>query len=80
MTPAAAAAFAAYRAEAARVRASGRATEHSYRAALQTLVGALAPELGADTDAVLRELGLPDSEIAALRADGVIGGGKGIDA
>lgn len=39
-----------------------------------------APELGADTDAVLRELGLPDSEIAALRADGVIGGGQRIDA
>ena len=41
MTPAAAA-FAAYCAEVARVRATGRATEPSYRAALQTLVGALA--------------------------------------
>ena len=35
-----------------------------------------APQLGADTGTVLRELGLPDSEIAALRADGVIGGGE----
>ena len=41
MTPAAAA-FAAYCAEVARVRATGRATEPSYRAALQTLVAALA--------------------------------------
>ncbi len=33
-----------------------------------------APELGADTDAVLAELGLSAEEIAALRADGVIAG------
>jgi formyl-CoA transferase len=31
-----------------------------------------APALGADTDAVLRELGLSDEQIAALRARGVI--------
>ncbi|HXH81360.1 MAG TPA: CoA transferase [Candidatus Tectomicrobia bacterium] len=31
-----------------------------------------APELGADTDAVLRELGLGDAEIAALRAKRVV--------
>ena len=34
-----------------------------------------APALGADTDAVLAELGLPEAEIADLRADGAIGGG-----
>ena len=37
-----AAAFRAYRRDVSRTRASGRATEPSYRAALQTLVGALA--------------------------------------
>jgi formyl-CoA transferase len=31
-----------------------------------------APTLGEDTDAILRELGLPVSEIAALRAEGVV--------
>jgi crotonobetainyl-CoA:carnitine CoA-transferase CaiB-like acyl-CoA transferase len=31
-----------------------------------------APALGEDTDAVLRELGLGDAEIAALRAQQVI--------
>src|SRR5205814_1453266 len=31
-----------------------------------------APALGADTDTVLRECGLSQTEIAALRADGVI--------
>jgi len=37
-------------------------------------VGALAapPQLGADTQSVLRELGLPDGEIGRLRAGGVI--------
>lgn len=30
------------------------------------------PALGAHTDAVLRELGVPDTEISALRADGVV--------
>jgi formyl-CoA transferase len=37
-----------------------------------TLRGA-APRLGEDTDAVLRELGLGDEAIAALRARGVLG-------
>ncbi|MGE0299232.1 MAG: CoA transferase [Pseudonocardia sp.] len=32
----------------------------------------VAPRLGADTDAVLRELGLPDDEVGALRARGVV--------
>ncbi|GAB4205153.1 MAG: CaiB/BaiF CoA-transferase family protein [Tibeticola sp.] len=32
-----------------------------------------APSLGADTDAVLREVGLSDEQIAALRARGVVG-------
>jgi CoA:oxalate CoA-transferase len=31
-----------------------------------------APEIGGDTDAVLREFGYPPAEIAALRATGVI--------
>ena len=31
------------------------------------------PRLGADTDAILAELGLPAARIAALRADGVVG-------
>jgi crotonobetainyl-CoA:carnitine CoA-transferase CaiB-like acyl-CoA transferase len=31
-----------------------------------------APTLGEDTDAILRELGLPVSGIAALRAEGVV--------
>jgi crotonobetainyl-CoA:carnitine CoA-transferase CaiB-like acyl-CoA transferase len=33
---------------------------------------ALPPELGQDTDAVLRESGLAESEIAQLRAAGVV--------
>ena len=32
----------------------------------------MAPALGEDTDAILRELGLGDGEIAALRADKVV--------
>jgi formyl-CoA transferase len=32
-----------------------------------------APRLGEDTDAVLRELGLGDVAIAALRAKGIVG-------
>jgi formyl-CoA transferase len=32
-----------------------------------------APRLGEDTDAVLREAGLADETIAALRAKGVLG-------
>ncbi len=35
-------------------------------------VGDDAPELGADTDAVLRELGFSEAEVAKLRADAVI--------
>ncbi len=31
------------------------------------------PRLGADTDAILAELGLPAARIAALRADGIVG-------
>ena len=31
-----------------------------------------APHLGGDTDAVLREVGLTDEQIAALRARGVV--------
>ena len=37
-------------------------------------VDSLAPTLGGDTTAVLRELGLPDHEIESLRAAGVVGG------
>jgi len=37
-------------------------------------VDSLAPTLGGDTTAVLRELGLPDHEIESLRAEGVVGG------
>jgi crotonobetainyl-CoA:carnitine CoA-transferase CaiB-like acyl-CoA transferase len=32
----------------------------------------VAPGLGEDTDAILRELGMGDGEIAALRADKVV--------
>jgi crotonobetainyl-CoA:carnitine CoA-transferase CaiB-like acyl-CoA transferase len=32
----------------------------------------LAPEVGADTDAVLAEMGYDEAAIAALRADGII--------
>jgi formyl-CoA transferase len=32
-----------------------------------------APALGADTDAVLREIGLSDEQIAALHARGIVG-------
>jgi len=34
-----------------------------------------APALGQDTDAVMRELGLSEAQIAALRQRGVIAGG-----
>lgn len=34
------------------------------------------PELGADTDAVLELLGVPEPERDALRAEGVVGGGR----
>jgi len=37
-------------------------------------VDSLAPMLGADTTAVLRELGVPDHEIEGLRTEGVVGG------
>jgi len=35
-------------------------------------LGNIAPALGQDTDAILRELGLADTEIAALRAAKVV--------
>ena len=36
-------------------------------------VRSLAPDFGADNDAILREVGMSEDEIAALRAEGVIG-------
>jgi crotonobetainyl-CoA:carnitine CoA-transferase CaiB-like acyl-CoA transferase len=36
-------------------------------------VRSLAPDFGADNDAILREVGSSEDEIAALRAEGVIG-------
>jgi crotonobetainyl-CoA:carnitine CoA-transferase CaiB-like acyl-CoA transferase len=36
-------------------------------------VRSLAPDFGADNDAILREVGLADEEIAALAAERVIG-------
>ena len=38
----------------------------------ERMPGEAAPQLGADTDAILRELGIAQSEIDSLRADGVI--------
>ena len=36
----------------------------------------LAPSLGQDTDDVLREIGLDDAQIAALKARGIVKGGS----
>ena len=52
-----------------RVKGLGNPVKMSATPPVMTRV---APALGEDTDAILRELGLSDGEIAALRADKVV--------
>jgi formyl-CoA transferase len=37
-----------------------------------------APDLGQDTDAILKEMGLSSEQIQKLRANGIVGGGDHI--
>jgi formyl-CoA transferase len=52
-----------------RVKSLGNPVKMSATPRVMSMV---APALGEDTDAILRELGLGDGEIAALRAEKVI--------